>query len=507
MNQRNKQIKMGALIAYFTIAFNIIVGILYTPWMIEQIGKSDYGLYTLANSVISLFLVDFGLSSATSRFVAKYRARNDVEGMQRFLSAVYKLYLLIDAAILVAFLVVLLFCGRLYGNLTADELEKFKVVFCIAAGYSLLSFPCVTFNGILTAFEQFVPLKLSELVQRLLTVIFTVFALSLGMRLYALVTINAICGLAAICFKLWFVNKSVHIHFMQSDRSIYKEVFCFSLWSTIWSLMQRLTFNITPTVIGSVVKDATSAMAVFGVVSTIEGYFHILTSAMNGMFLSRITRITEQESNGKKLTELAIKVGRLQFCINSLVFLGFFLLGREFVQLWVGDSYSDAYICVLLVIAPGLFYNSLQIFHTAMVAQNLVKHQACIQIVMGVTNVALSIVFSYYWGVIGASLSIFVAYTIRVSLTLILINRKMNVCLNEYIRKCYGKLSIPLVISLVTGGILAFLIDTSSWAVFILKGILIVTIYFVWLFAVGLYPSEKARVYAFLRGIKDIMVR
>lgn len=71
------QLKIGAIITYLSIAFNIIAGLIYTPWMVDQIGQSDYGIYTLANSLISLFLIDFGLSSATSRFVAKYRAEND----------------------------------------------------------------------------------------------------------------------------------------------------------------------------------------------------------------------------------------------------------------------------------------------------------------------------------------------------------------------------------------------------------------------------------------------
>ena len=64
-----KQVKIGAILSYLSIALNIITGLIYTPWMISQIGKSQYGLYTLANSLITLFLIDFGLSSATSRYI------------------------------------------------------------------------------------------------------------------------------------------------------------------------------------------------------------------------------------------------------------------------------------------------------------------------------------------------------------------------------------------------------------------------------------------------------
>ena len=52
---RNNQIKLGAIISYLSIGFNILAGLLYTPWMVQQIGKSNYGLYTLATSLITLY--------------------------------------------------------------------------------------------------------------------------------------------------------------------------------------------------------------------------------------------------------------------------------------------------------------------------------------------------------------------------------------------------------------------------------------------------------------------
>ena len=41
---KNKQIMIGALMTYLSIGINVAAGILYTPWMISQIGQSDYGL-------------------------------------------------------------------------------------------------------------------------------------------------------------------------------------------------------------------------------------------------------------------------------------------------------------------------------------------------------------------------------------------------------------------------------------------------------------------------------
>ena len=63
----SKQIKFGALMSYFAIAVNIVAGLVYTPWMITKIGQGNYGLYTIASSLITLFVMDFGMSAAVGR--------------------------------------------------------------------------------------------------------------------------------------------------------------------------------------------------------------------------------------------------------------------------------------------------------------------------------------------------------------------------------------------------------------------------------------------------------
>lgn len=55
MDNTSKQIKYGAILSYVSIVLNVVAGLIYTPWMVKIIGKSDYGLYTLAYSLISLF--------------------------------------------------------------------------------------------------------------------------------------------------------------------------------------------------------------------------------------------------------------------------------------------------------------------------------------------------------------------------------------------------------------------------------------------------------------------
>jgi O-antigen/teichoic acid export membrane protein len=188
----SKQIKIGALISYGTIAFHIIAGLIYTPWMISKIGQSDFGIYTLATTLITMFVMDFGLGAAVSRFVSKYRAENRQDMVNNFVGLVYKLYLHVDAVILVALLAVYCCMDIVYGNLTPEELEKLRVLYVIVASFSVISFPFSNLNGIITAYESFIALKLCDFFNKALTILLIVIALLFDMGVYALVTVNAL---------------------------------------------------------------------------------------------------------------------------------------------------------------------------------------------------------------------------------------------------------------------------------------------------------------------------
>ena len=489
----SKQLKIGAMLSYVAIAFNIISGLLYTPWMVETIGKSQYGLYTLAHSLITLFLVDFGLSSATGRYLSKYHAAGDTEGAERFLGAIYKLYLWIDAVIVGVLVVVFFLLDSIYVNLAPEELEQFKVVYVISALFSVVNFPFVTFNGILTAYEKFVPLKLADLLYRVFTIGFTVMAMLMGYGLYALVTVHAVVGLMMLVCKYIIIRKTVPVKasFRKTEKGIYRDIFGFSVWVTVSSLAMRLVFNITPSVLGIVASSA--AIAVFGVVNTIEGYAYTVTTAISGMFMPRIAKILAGGNKEEDLNRLFVGVGRFQMAVNGLIVVGFAAVGSRFIHLWMGDGYEQAYGGILLVLVPGLFYNPLQIGNTTMVVEKKVKHMAIVNLATGLINVVLSFPLSKLLGVTGACVSICVAYFVRNILLHIIFQRELPLNMWAFMKACYGRMAAPMLLTLAFGLGLNRMIPDVGWAVFVLKGGLIVVVYLALTFLLGLQKSERRK--------------
>lgn len=495
----SKQIRWGAILSYASIAFNIVTGLIYTPWMVATIGQSQYGLYTLANSLITLFLVDFGLSSATSRYLSKYNAEGDQEGAERFLGAVYKLYMLIDGIIFIILLALFFFLDSIYVNLTPTEMEQLKVVYIICALFSVINFPCVTFSGILNAYEQFVPLKVADVLYRLLNIVLTVIALLMGYRLYALVTIHAAVGLLVLLYKFLVIRKTVplRINFKNSDKGLYKDIFNFSIWVTVGTLAGRLVFNITPSILGIVASSG--AIAVFGVVTVIEGYAYTITTAINDMFMPRISRIMVKETSQDQLNPLFLSMGKFQYALNGLIIAGFTVIGQRFVTLWMGQDYSQAYLGILLVLLPGMFYNPLQIGHTTMTVTNKVKVTALIHLAAGIINVVLSFILSSFLGVTGACLSIGIAYFVRDIMVHIFYHRMLPLDIPGFAKTCYLRMSVPILLTIAFGMAVNKMIADAGWTVLLLKAIILCALYCVLMYALGLEETDRKQIRGFLK--------
>ena len=331
----SKQIKIGALISYAAIMFNIIAGLIYTPWMVKQIGKSDYGLYALVISFLSYFVMDFGLGESIARFISKYRAEKQENKINQLLGITTKLYLLVNLVILVALVVVFFLIGTIFKQLNPLELEKFKVIYCIAGLFSLISFPFIPLDGVLIAYERFVLLKLCDVISKVGVIIFMVIALLLGYKLYALVAINAAFGIIIILIKFFYLKRTtnVKIEFSYKSKELSKQLFGFSIWVSIIGIAQRLMLNIAPTLLA--IYSGTTAIAIFAIGNIMEGYVWTFANALNGLFLPRVAGLISVSDDRKEVTKLMVRVGRLQLFIVGILFVGIITLGKEFILLWI----------------------------------------------------------------------------------------------------------------------------------------------------------------------------
>lgn len=501
-NSSNEQIKYGSIISYILLFLNIVLGLLYTPWILKEIGDSHYGIYTLASSLIALFLLDFGMSSAVSRFVAMYRADGQQDMVNNFVGIAFKLYFFIMAAITVVLFCVYLNLDIIYSNLTLEEFRVFNVVFVITAVCVIVCFPVNICNGILNAYEEYIALKTSEIFNKLGTVVATIVVLLLHGGVYGLVAVNGIFNIVTFVIKFYCICKRtpVKINFKYFSITEFHGIFSFQAWTTIASLSQQMVFNLVPTILAMV--SNTFAITSFGFVNIIEGYVYTITNAINGLFLPKVMRILTKSQDASNTLSLMIKVGRINQSIISLLLIGLISVGQQFIDLWIGDEFQILHICIVLVCSSYFISASQQIANTSLTALNQIKYQAIINVITGIINLVFVYLLGGKFGIIGVSFTIGFIYWLRVILLNIVYIKILHINIFQFFKECQLKMLpailICLAVSYAVGKFLPInLIGINGWFIFMMKVLLICLIFFICMWLLGWNCFEKQLILSF----------
>ena len=492
MINSNNQIKIGAVISYLGVLFGIVTGLIYNPWMIKTIGDSDYGLYTLAMSLINTFLFDFGLSMATERFVSLYLAKNDQTAVDNIIGLIFKIYLVITVVLVVVFVGLYFLLEKIYIQLTAAELERFKVIYIIAATYSVITFPFVTLNGILSSYEKFISLKICDLLHKVLTVALIAIALLMGQGVYLLVFVNLVVSILITAIRLLIIRTTtpVKVNLRYHDRTLVKSIFSMSLWTSISSMAMRLLLTIGPSILGIV--SGSVEIAIFGYAVSIEGYVYTFVNAINGFFMPKLSRIsTEQDENGAdEVLDLMIKVGRFIMLLFGLIFTGFIILGQEFISLLLGEQYANSYYCVILICAYGVIAYPQQIANTYTLVRNKVRKKAIISLVSMTLYVVCAFLLGKALGAVGVSIAICISLFTQTILMNVVYYKDLKINVLKFFKNCQLKM-LP---GYVVYALICFFISkipVHGWVGFLIKVISMCVLYVFVSWVLILTKSEK----------------
>ena len=145
------QLKGGVILNYVITCLYAIIGLLYTPYMLRQLGQSEYGLFTLTASVIAhLSILDLGFGDALVRYTAKYRAEKRTDEQYYLFGMFVVIYSIIA---LLAFVVGIVICSNiqtLFGKTMSDvEIDRARAMLLCLTFSVTVSFLFQIFSAII----------------------------------------------------------------------------------------------------------------------------------------------------------------------------------------------------------------------------------------------------------------------------------------------------------------------------------------------------------------------
>ncbi|MAN58577.1 MAG: hypothetical protein CMC08_01925 [Flavobacteriaceae bacterium] len=395
--------KIAAILSYINIAINIAIGLFLTPYIIRMLGDEEYGLYTLIGAFVGyLSVLDLGLNNAIVRYVAQYRAQKDRQGEENFLA--------ISLIIYCGIAVILIFMGgvfylnieSLFGEtLLTSQLEKAKtmmIILIINIGFTL---PGGAFTGICTGYKAFVFPRWISIIKYLVRAIMIVWILKNGSDALGIVLLDSILNITFICFTIWYVFQrlKIRIALNKFDWKFIREIFGYSLWIFIFGLVYEIQWRTGQVIIGT--HMSTVAVAIFGIGVLLGIYYTTFGNIINRLLLPTAVDHIFQEKEPVELTNYMIQFGRISLMLLLFIFLGFLILGREFIILWIGENYIDSYYIAATIMFIYILPIAQGYAHSLLEAKKLLRFKTISFLIATIIGLSLGGILSYYYGVLG----------------------------------------------------------------------------------------------------------
>ena len=402
------QLKAGALLSYVVLALQNVVGLVYTPFMLRMMGKSEYGLYSIAASIVAyLTVLDLGFGNAIVRYTAKYRAEGKQEEQYKMFGMFFLLYCAIGLVALAAGGVLYLNAENIFDSaMTATEMNRTKIILVLMVANLAITFPFSLFGSIITAYEQFVFQKVIAIVRIILNTATMIVLLNYGYKAVAMVVVTTIFNILTLGSNYWYCKHylKIRMKFGGFQWGFLKEVSIYSFWIFLNAIMDRIYWSTGQFVLGAFA--GTAVVAVFAVAIQLEHMYMSFSTAISGVFLPKVTAMTVRDSDGKSISDLFIKTGRIQYGVMILVLTGFFLFGRQFIHIWAGEGYDEAYTIAMLFFVPLTVPLIQNLGITILQARNQMKFRSLLYLVISLVSLGAQIPLSKYYGGVGCACAI-----------------------------------------------------------------------------------------------------
>ena len=183
-----------------------------------------------------------------------------------------------------------------------------------------------------------------------------------------------------------------------------KNILKFSFWIFVANVVSQL-FNATDTaMIGAIPKLATEGVAVYNIGATFNSIMFSLTTGITSVMAPKINNMVLSGKSSKELTDLSIKVGRIQCYIMMLVITGFIVFGKPFIYYYAGKGYDESYWVAILMMIPNMIPLAQTVCLNVVVAQNKHQFRSIVYLMIAIFNVIGTWFLMQVMGVVGAAL-------------------------------------------------------------------------------------------------------
>jgi O-antigen/teichoic acid export membrane protein len=463
---------------------NVAVTFFLMPFVLSSLGDRLYGFWTLLGTFIGYYgVLDFGLSSAVSRYVAGSIGAGDVEESNKIITTALLIFSGLGFLILSITVCLSVFSPIIISNL--DDAIIFRKAILILGINIAIDFPLRVFGGLLYAQLKFSVDAILHIMTLFIRTILIIWALSMGYKIIALAWITVLASLPSRALYLYLAKKylpSLKISLRYWSRRCLKLLLEYGLYAFIAQLASILRFKLDVFVITAFI--GLMSVTHYRVASVMVEYFFSIMLAITGVLTPVFSRFYAVKDH-QRLRKLIILSTKISICISSFIVFGFIAWGKPFITRWLGAQYTDAYP-PLIVLSLGALCSLAQLPSVNFLF-GTTKHKffAWSNIVEGIINVVLSVLLVQKFGILGVALGTMIPMAIiKIFIQPVYVCRVASMEYTDYIKEC-GKTLLFAILALLLPLIIAVKFCVPSYHSLIMVGISSLLLYsaVIWQFA------------------------
>ncbi|HET8551453.1 MAG TPA: oligosaccharide flippase family protein [Gammaproteobacteria bacterium] len=393
----------GAGLQVVAMVVSLASSFFLAPYVIHSLGDHWYGLWVLIGTFVGFYgLLDFGISSATQRYLADAMPRGDAEELNTIVAS--SLVMFCGIALLALLVTVgIAFITPLFMT-SLRGATIFQEVTLIMGGGFALSLPFYTQFGIFSAnlrldYSSYV--RIGHIVLRT-ALFFLVLGLGYGIVKLALASVAS--DIVQYATMTWLARRLTpwlklrRRHFALAKM---RELISFGVYSFVAQIAGTIKFRLDNIVIAGYLGLA--PVTHFNIATKLNGYFF---GALNSLVPAPTSLYARYHGRGElqQIRDKFIILSRIKGTLGMLGIGAVLIFARPFISLWVGEKYLDAFLPLVIIMGGRILSTALSPGVGAMYA--LAKHRftAFTNLGEAIANLALSLLLVRYYGIIGVAL-------------------------------------------------------------------------------------------------------
>lgn len=399
-----RRVLLSTISNYVGQVFTLGIWFFLTPFLLRQLGASAYGLWILVGSVVAYgSLLDFGIASAVTKYVAEYRARGQIEQAQSLVATALRLYTGLGL-IAIALSAILAPVFPALFNVPLDQrATAIRLVLLSGLGVGV-ALPGATSFAVLHGLQRFDTLNLITIIGMSLFTTTTVGALLLGWGVLGMVAVNIATSLLMQIPTLWLIHRiapELRFGWRGADPRLVRTVASFSSALFVINVATQIKTKTNEVVISAFLPIA--SVTPYSIARRLSELPRTLTYQFMKVLMPLAAQL-HAENDQVRLRALYLTSTRLTLAIFVPIACSLIILARPFLTIWVGATYADSANLVLILTIAGLL--DIILWPAGSILQGMTRHRRLAVIALGsaLANLGLSILLVRPLGVAGVAL-------------------------------------------------------------------------------------------------------